>query len=238
MASSYQASAISVIFLLLGTSSCKRSLPMVATADSPSKTYQMWLKGNPKAPAFFLSRENEMQLDVYKNGKAYLSNVELDSYDSIDADWEILHPDYIWVNDSLLRFGWKKDFSDSDPSYISVKNDTDKALKYIMVGAMDILVLLDLAPKTCTILKAAHQGELGWVTAEGQFEDGTLLAGNHSNFYGQDKVAKPLQYCVTISERAIQIASPALANEQGLIQPSCSCDGQTSERSFPTNNRL
>ena len=229
MAGNYQVGAVSLILFLLGASSCKRSLPLVATADSPSKTYQMRLKGNPKAPTFFLSLENEMQLDVYKNGKAHLINLELDSYDSMDADWEILHPDYIWVNDSLLRYGWKKDFSDDDPSYISVKNGTDKTLKYVMVGARDILVLLDLAPKTCTTLKAAHQGDLGWVWAKGQLEDGTQLAGSHSNFYRQDKVAKPLQYCVSINDSAIQIASPAVANEQGVIESNCPCERHRSQ---------
>lgn len=213
------------ILAILFLTAC--SSPSIQKTMSPKGTYRAEIVTNSKVPEP-QTAASLVKLTAYKNGQEYLKEIVLDENEYSDTEWNNAHPDNIWVTDSILRLGWKKDFSDTDPDWIYIHNETGKPIRYLKVNARDIFMLFDVPAKSCLKLKSGHQRWLAWLTADGQFDGGEKLNGHGVNFYHQDKINKPLRYCIRISEADVKIESSDLDGFYGdkLVVPrqnSCPC---------------
>lgn len=200
-----------VILALLLTSGCGH--PSVQKTASPDGVYHAEITTNAKASVS--GDASQVELVAHKNDQEYLKGIVLDENEYSDNEWYNAHPDNIWVNNSILRFGWKKDFSDTDPDLVYIRNETDKAIKYLKVNARDIFLLIDFPAKSCVALKSGHQGWQSWLTIDGQFDDGRKITWHGVNFFHKDEIKKTLRYCITISEMATKIESPDIEGYYG-----------------------
>jgi hypothetical protein len=129
---------------------------------------------------------------------------------------------------SILRLGWQKDFSDTNPDLVYVENRTDKSIKYFELKARDIFLLFDVPAKSCLKLKSGHQSWQSWIATDGQFADGVGSPSHGVNFFHHDKVKKPISYCVTILAEKTIIESPDVEGDYGdkVVVPlaeECAC---------------
>src|SRR5262249_47551267 len=217
------------IFSLLIASGC--SHPSLQKTISPKGTYRAVINTNSRDPEPKYAA-SLVKLTTYKNDQEYLKDIVLEENEAYDVEWYNGYPDNVWVSESILRLGWQRDFLDTDPDFVYVKNETDKSIKYLELKARDIFLLFDIPAKSCVKLKSGHQSWQSWVAVDGQFEGGKEVPSNGVNFFHQNNIRKPISYCVTISTGKPTIESPDIEGYYGekvIVPPSKSCacqDGQ------------
>jgi hypothetical protein len=192
--------------------------PVWLSTSSPNKTYTFELTGRKSRPSV-PGVMNEARFNLLKGTDPLVKNAYVDSYDWFDSDFVEMYPEHKWVNESILRFGYKLAKSQQSIDSLTVSNRTDRLVRYLKITASDMIFVFDLPPRSATKLAVPHQGWLSWVAAQGAFSDGQSLPTNGVNFFHRDRLTDPLQYCVSVSEGLIKIESPVMDGYNGDATP-------------------
>ena len=183
-------------------------MPVIYTTVSPDKTYAVLLRGKEFRPRLPII-EHSVYFDLYRNGEQVARGQELHSGDWFDAAFRDFYPGYVWVNSSTLMFHRRKVHDDAFDT-LNITNNTSKSIKFLQVQAIDMFLLFDLKPQARVSLSASPQTWFSWVTAKGEFEDGTTIRYNAKNFEIDTRQRGPFTYEITINEDGPIISSSQL----------------------------
>lgn len=80
-----------------------------------------------------------------------------------------------WVGESVLKFGldhakWKPVADE-----VTVSNDSDETIDYLLVRSSETFLVLDLLPKASVRFRAFHQTDLPRITCSGAFASGKKI---------------------------------------------------------------
>jgi hypothetical protein len=192
--------------------------PAWLSTASPNKTYTLQLTGKsrrPKVPGV----DHEARFNLIKSGECVVSNAYVDSYDWFDSDFAEMYPEHKWINESTVRFGYQLNKSERSLDSLTISNATDKPVRYLKVTVRDMLFLFDVSPHSTIKFSVPHQGWISWVAAEGSFVDGQSIAFDGINFFHRDRLAVPLQFCLTVVGGTLRIASTVMDGYNGNAKP-------------------
>ena len=183
-------------------------MPVIYTTESPDKTYAVLLRGKDFRPRLPII-EHSVYFDLYRNGEQVARGREIHSGDWFDPAFENYYPGYVWVNSSTLMFHRRKGDEEAFDT-LNITNNTSKSIKFLRVQAIDMFLLFDLKPQARVSLSASPQTWFSWVTAKGEFEDGTRIRYNAENFEIDNRQRGPFTYEITINEDGPTISNSKL----------------------------
>jgi len=179
---------------------------LVASSQSPDGVYLVKLFGT--IGNFIPIGGTRINARIYKRGKAILKSIYFTSFD--DDDFDKRYPQNAWIDNRTLRFNVKERRAGDDVDSIVIINKTEQPLTYLRVSALDCFLILDVRPKERIELNVPHYTWQSWIEAEGMYDGGRALRSKGVNFFHQDKLQKPLQYCILIGENELMIQSPSI----------------------------
>jgi hypothetical protein len=182
--------------------------PVWLSTSSPNKTYTVELTGDKGRGGFIF--DSTVRFNVIRNGQPLVKDVHAHSGDFMDISFELAYPENVWVNENVIRFWRTSDVIEHQADTLLILNNTDKVIRYLKINAKDMFLVFDMQPHSSLRLSTSHQSWLGWIACEGEFVDGQPISWDGVNFFHQDKLNVPLQYCVAISEGEIKIESPQI----------------------------
>jgi hypothetical protein len=183
-------------------------MPVISTIESPDKTYVVLLRGKDSGPRLPII-EHAVYSDVYRNGELIARGQKLHLGDWFDPAFKHLYTAHAWVNKSTLMFHRRK--TDEGPfDTLNITNNSSKSIRFLRLQAIDMFLLFDLKPQARVSLSASPQTWLSWVTATGEFEDGTNIRYNAENFQIDTRQRGPFTYDIKINEDGPTISSSQL----------------------------
>lgn len=179
------------------------------TTSSPQGAYKVEMSGHKNSPSVpFI--DHETRFSLFKNGQPLVVAAPVYTYDILDSGFAEKYPEGSWVNDSVLRFGYKVAETKSRTDSLSISNYTDKTIKYLKITVEDLLFVFEMPPKSKMKLPVPHGVSLSWIWVAGEFEDGQPLKSNGANFSYKDQSSEPLRYCVSVDETVVKVESPMM----------------------------
>lgn len=176
--------------------------PTFLTIRSPGGTYTVNLTGQKERPIFFTA---EVRFYVLKKGETFWSNEYLHSGDAFDLSFEAGYPDYRWLDENILHFYRKQNFSEKKLQVVIVINSTNKVVKHLKIECLDKFLLFDMQPGSKTVLSASPpKGNTSGIKIKGKFYEGRTFEKN-STF--KINVNEPLIYYIYITDDNIIIES-------------------------------
>jgi hypothetical protein len=175
--------------------------------DSPSKTYRVELKYRYCDDLFLLSLivPNRIEFDTYAHGKlAYESQPLLTEYWS-DTNFKSLYPNITWESESILRFQRFDTRNNDLPDTVIIMNESPRKISYLAVSSLDLYLILNLEPGSRIVLPVPRYKELSWITAQGQYSDGSKIEHKGANFLHNDEIAQ-LIYYISVRDAGVEIS--------------------------------
>ena len=189
--------------------------PVWLSTSSPNKTFTVELTGaKGRGGIIFYST---VRFNVIRNGQTLVKDAHAHSGDFMDISFELAYPEHAWLDENVIRFWRNQDTPQQKSDAILISNDTDKVIRYLKINANDMFLVFDMQPHSSLRLSASHQSWLSWIACEGEFMDGQSISQNGVNFFHQNKLKIPLQYCVSINDTGLKIQSPQI---EGYNSPS------------------
>jgi hypothetical protein len=176
---------------------------------SPNGIYTVELIGDPSRPSFPLI-DHKTNFNLFKHGQPLVQDAHVMRYDILDKSFGFLYPEHQWIYDGTLRFSSDISKSEKSSDMLFVYNKTDKRIKFLRIVAGDMLLIFEMWPGNLR-LSVPHLGDLPWVMAEGEFDDGQQIKRNGVNFLNIGKSEDSLCYCVSVTENGLKIESPVLS---------------------------
>ncbi|MER3478880.1 MAG: hypothetical protein C4287_23480, partial [Leptolyngbya sp. ERB_1_2] len=151
-----------------------------------------------------------VKFNLYKNGYSVSAFQELTILGWSENGFLYKYPEYEWVGERMLRFrDWAAVSRESKDSILILNRSTRK-VKYVVIDALDLFLVLDIDANSTLELKAPRYGWNSWITGQGEFADGQPIPFNGVNFHHRDKIEGSLQYCISIDDSGLNIAGPML----------------------------
>jgi hypothetical protein len=182
-------------------------VPVFLNTSSPRGTYSVSFNGRSDRGGFFIN--HSVWFNVQKNDVAIISQQHLHSGDWLDAAHYILYPQHVWESENALHLYREEYFTGGMPGTIVVKNNSNRAIGYMMVKAEDAHLLFDLKPRSrSTLTIPPSRGDHPWLYIEWCFEDEGIVRSTSETFV-EDK-QKAGVFFVNISDNRYSILSPNL----------------------------
>ena len=177
-----------------------------ASIESPDKTYTVNLRGQKSSPRYKFVMHS-VYFDLYRRGGRVVRGQLLHDGDSFDAGFEDLYPNHSWLNNSTLMLHSRK-VSDQ-PDFVTITNDASKPIKFLQIeiNEIELFLLFDLNRQARATLSFSRQRDQGWMTVEGEFEDGTPVAAAKVTYYVDPNSKGPLKERIAIEDDA-SVARP------------------------------
>jgi hypothetical protein len=190
--------AIPILFLVVVNNLPARQF---ASLESPDKTYTVNLRGN-KSRSRYMFIAHSVYFDLYRRGEREVRGQELHYGDLLDDGFEDLYPDHTWLNNSILMFHNGK--MADQPDTLTIFNDSSKPIKFlqIKISAVGLFLLFDLGRQARTSMSFRPQRDEGWITVEGEFEDGTSVVTAKVSYYVFPRSKEPFKEEITIEDDA------------------------------------
>jgi len=172
-----------------------------ASIESPDKTYVVNLRGRKSSPRSMFVMHS-VYFDLYRRGERVVRGQLLHDGDSFDPGFEDLYRDHTWLNNSTLMFHNEK-MSDQ-PDTLSIINEASKPIKFlqIKINSVELFLLFDLGRQARATLSFRPQRDEGWITVEGEFEDGTRVVAARISYYVVPSSEGPFKEEITIDDDA------------------------------------
>jgi hypothetical protein len=104
------------------------------------------------------------------------------SHNAFDLSFESGFPDCRWLSDNVVEF-YYKEFFDKGSDSLTIKNSTDKTIKYLRVLSENEFLILDIAPGSgMTVRIPAARGDSQSISVEGAFNDEVKIGFAHNSF--------------------------------------------------------
>lgn len=158
--------------------------PVSLSLTSPNKTYTAQL--NERADRYLLpihlgSRNfpSEVRFTAFK-GEHSIAQNEMLWTDSSDNRLDVYK--YRWVTDSIIKYGGGKPASESKTDEVTISNDSNQAIDYLIVHAVEQFLILDFQSQASVKITSIPQPWLPWISCEGRFSSGKVITPNGVNF--------------------------------------------------------
>ena len=193
--------AIPILFLVVVNNLPARQF---ASIESPDKTYVVNLRGK-KSRSRYLFIAHSVYVDLYRRGERVVRGQELHYGDLLDDGFEDLYPDHTWLNNSTLVFHNGK--MADQPDTLSIFNDASKPIRFlqITINSVELFLLFDLSRQARATLSFRPQRDEGWITVEGEFEDGTKVVAAKVTYYVVPSSKGPFKEEITIDDNASMV---------------------------------
>lgn len=193
--------AIPILFLLVLNNLPARQF---ASTASPDKTYTVNLRGRKSSPRYKFVMHS-VYFDLYRRGDRVLRGQLLHDGDSFDPGFEDLYPIHTWLNNSTLMFHDGK--MADQPDSISIVNEASKPIKFLQIeiNAVELFLLFDLSRQARATLSFRPQRDDGWITVEGEFEDGTPIVAAKISYFVNPGSKGPFNEEITIGDDASMV---------------------------------
>ena len=196
---------IGLIFLGLGALTLLLSVAywrltsetVFSTTASPNQTYIVSLKGS-KGRAIFARQE--VRVDVLRKEQPFASDIWLHSaQNAFDLSFEAGCPNLRWLTDNCVEF-YRQQYFDDGSDHLTVRNSSQKHIKYIRVQSVNKFLLFDVEPAASISVKIpAPRGDSQWIAVEGVFSDGQIIPFNHRSFDRRSSQSNSVSYQVEIT---------------------------------------
>lgn len=179
--------------------------PVWVSTSSPSRTYTVEL-----SRSFIPLFEQIVRFNLYRNDQSIVKATYLISFDYFDSGFGEMYGNHGWVNESVLRFTSHTSDREKRLDSLVVTNKTNKTVKYLIVGALDLFLIFDIEPNSRIKLTATHSKWQSYITGEGEFANGERIVQNSVNYSHEGKFQAPLRYCISINDDGLKIESPMM----------------------------
>lgn len=177
----------------------------ILSIRSPNQEYQIDLI-NDNSVVLLLLGEVAVNFDLYKNGEEYAISERLYSADGFRR-MDLRYPEFLWIGDACLRFFSEQNRLHDSSSKIFIKNNSGMPIKYLLVEAQDLFLILDINNHEELEFEVPYQKWQSWVNVSGTYVNGHRMKNGH-NFDHRDSWGNQIIYCVSITENSVVISSP------------------------------
>lgn len=193
--------AVPILFLVVLNNLPARQFSSI---ESPDKTYTVNLRGRKSSPRRMFVMHS-VYFDLYRRGGRVVRGQLLHDGDSFDPGFEDLYPDHTWLNNSTLMFHNGK-IADQ-PDILSIINDASKPIKFlqIKINEVELFLLFDLDRQARATLSFQPKRDEGWITVEGEFEDGTRVVAARVSYYVVPNSKGPFKEQIAIQDDASMV---------------------------------
>ena len=90
------------------------------------------------------------------------------------------------------------------PDFVTITNDASKPIKFLQIeiNEIELFLLFDLNRQARATLSFRPQRDEGWMTIEGEFEDGTKVVASKVTYYVVPNSKGPFKETITITDDA------------------------------------
>jgi hypothetical protein len=177
------------------------------TTSSPAGTYKLILSGDKDRPSLPMV-DHSVFLTVFKNEKRLVVSREIYSSDWLDAGFVDWYPQHQWVTEQSVQF-YRDQFRQDGPNdTITVQNNSTKRISYLKVVSVDILIILELAPKSFAVFSVSRaRADSKWVSVAGEFETGQPIIAASQDF-DLGKKTGPFSFGISVADAETTITGP------------------------------
>ena len=175
------------------------------SSTSPNGKYTVELTGDKGRGGFFIP--SRVKYNLLVDGKQLTRDRLVHSGDAMDISFELAYPEHAWIDERTLRF-WSNRHRREDQllDTLLISNNTNKKIKFLRIKAWDMFFVFDVQPNSRLKLAFTHRSEGQGISAEGEFEDGSLI--DYGVGFPENGSREPLGYCMTIEYNRLTINSP------------------------------
>lgn len=131
--------------------------------------------------------------------------------DAMDISFELEYPEHAWIDERTLRFWSNEHRCEDNLDTLVIANNTAKKIRFLRIEAWDMFFVFDVQPNSELEVTFTHRTESKQISAEGEFEDGSLI--DYGVSFPGHKRREPLGYCLTINYDHVSV------NECGQDDP-------------------
>ena len=177
------------------------------TTSSPAGMYKLVLSGEKDRPSLPMV-DHSVFLTVFKNEKTLLASREIYSGDWLDAGFDDWYPQHRWLTEQSVHF-YRDQFRQDGPNdTITVQNNSTKKISYLKVISVDILIILELDPKSTAVFSVSRaRADSKWVSVDGQFESAQPIIGASQDFDLRKKTG-PFSFGISVADAETTITGP------------------------------
>lgn len=174
------------------------------TSTSPNGKYTVELTGDKGRGGILIP--SVVKYNILVDGKLLTRDRPVHSGDAMDISFELAYPEHAWIDERTLRFWSNRHRREDLLDTLLVSNNTGKTIKFLRIKTWDMFFVFDVQPNSKLKLAFTHRSEGKQISAEGEFEDGSLI--NYGVYSLENRSRDPLGYCMTIDYDRVTINSP------------------------------
>ena len=179
--------------------------PVVWLSSRPAnQKYTVELTGDKGRGGFLIN--SVVNYNILIDGKPLIRERLAHQGDWMDISFELAYPEHAWIDDKTLRFWSNRHRREDNLDTLLVSNSTDKVIRFLRVETWDMFFVFDIQPRSHLKLLFTHRSEGKGISAEGEFEDGSLI--DYSVGFLESGSSEPLGYCMAINYDRVSITSP------------------------------
>lgn len=194
--------------------------PVISEIASPNGELVLRLTGDPTMPMTPF-RDHWVYFDLSRNAKPVLADKFLHFGDWLDPSFNFLYTQHRWLSNTTIQF-LREAAPEPECDRLVVRNDTDKAISYLLIESRDLFLVFNLDPGSEVKIRSTPQGaltrDLSWIEVEGEFADNRRIDWQGVNFKLRDQKG-PFEYHISINAGGAQVTSPQLAEYRGPSTP-------------------
>lgn len=171
---------------------------------SPNGKYTVELTGDKGRGGFVIP--SVVKYNILVDGKLLTRDRLVHYGDAMDISFELAYPDHAWTDERTLRFWSIQPRLGDRLDTLLISNNTHKTIKFLRIKARDMFFVFDVQPNSRLKLAFTHRPEGKQISAEGEFEDGSLI--DYGVQFLENGSREPLGYCMTIDYDRVTINSP------------------------------
>lgn len=174
------------------------------STTSPNQKYTIELTGDKGRGGFIIY--SVVKYNILVGGKLLVRDRLVHYGDAMDISFELAYPEHAWIDENTLRFWSDRHRRENNLDVLLISNNTDKVIKYLRIEAWDMFFVFDVQPHSQLRLWFTHRSEGKGISAEGEFEDGSLI--DYGVWFLESGSREPLGYCMSIDYDRVIINSP------------------------------
>ena len=182
--------------------------PVISELASPNGDLVLRLTGDPTTPMTPF-RDHSVYFDLSSNAQPVLADKFFHFGDWFDSSFNDLYTQHRWLSNTTIQFS-RAAASEPECDRLVVRNDTDKAISYLLIESRDKFLVFNLHPRSELKLRPNPQSYLSWIEVEGEFADSRPIDWKGVNFTIREQKG-PFDYHISITAGGARVTSPQLA---------------------------
>lgn len=177
-----------------------------SVSDSPNRSVHVELTGNMRA-GHVPFVENAVDLIVAGQGLTSGLHIELYRSDWLDDGFAERYHEMAWAGDNTIRFARRTIGSSTRSHRLTVRNISSQTIRYLLVSASDLVILLDLPPARSVSLAVtpSSDSDVSYISASGEFANRTAVPKASRNYSDSIGTTASLAYDIVVTDAKTEI---------------------------------